>query len=171
MSSPIREKCLAVPNDSEPSVSKSQRKREALASQSLADEMVRLSPAELDTVPLSGELRDAVVAARFLTRSAYQRQIRYLGRLLREVDATPIRKAVDTLKAASHEDKARLRRLERWRERLLEEGDAAVKELVEIHPSADRQQLRQLVRNARREREEGRPPRTYRQLFRFLKGL
>jgi ribosome-associated protein len=171
MPSPIREKCLAVPNENDSSVSKSQRKRKALALQSLADEMVQLSAAELDTVPVSGELREAVVATRALTRSAYRRQIRYLGRLLRDIDVTPIRKAVDTLKAASHEDKARLRRLERWRERLLEEGDAAVKELVEIHPSADRQQLRQLVRNARREREEGRPPRTYRQLFRFLKDL
>lgn len=158
-------------NEGEIPLSKSQRKRDALALQALADELVRLSPAELEGVPLTDALREGVAAARNLERGAYRRQVRYLGRLLRDVDATPIRIAVDARRRASSEDKARLRRLERWRERLLEEGDPAVSELLAEHPGADAQQLRQLLRNARRERESGRPPRSYRQLFRFLREL
>lgn len=151
--------------------SKSQRKRDALALQALADELARLSPTELDAVPLPDALRDAVVAARELSRGAYRRQVRYLGRLLRDVDSSPIRSAVDARRGASHADKARLKRLERWRVRLVEEGDPAVAELLEEYPGADAQQLRQLLRNARKEHESGRPPRSYRQLFRFLREL
>jgi ribosome-associated protein len=158
-------------NDNETPQSKSQRKRDALALQALADELARLSPTELDAVPLPDALRDAVVAARELSRGAYRRQVRYLGRLLRDVDSSPIRSAVDARRGATHEDKARLKRLERWRERLVEEGDPAVAELLEEYPGADAQQLRQLLRNARKEHESCRPPRSYRQLFRFLREL
>lgn len=157
-------------DDSAP-LSKSQRKRDALALQALADELVRLSPAELDGVPLTGELRDAVTSARELSRGAYRRQVRYLARLLRDAQADPIRRAVESLRRTSHEDKALLRRLERWRERLMEEGDAALAELLDEYPGADAQQLRQLVRNAHRERTAGRPPRSFRQLFRYLREL
>ena len=157
--------------DDEAPQSKSQRKRDALALQALADELAQLSPTELDAVPLPDALRDAVVAARELSRGAYRRQVRYLGRLLRDIDSDPIRSAVDARRGATHEDKARLKRLERWRERLVEEGDPAVAELLEEYPGADPQQLRQLLRNARREHAGGRPPRSYRQLFRFLREL
>ena len=152
-------------------VSKSQRKRDALALQALADEMVRLSPTELASVPLPVKLRDGVTGARELSRGAYRRQVRYLGRLLRELDVAPIRSAVDAHRSTSHEDKARLKRLERWRERLMEEGDAAVAELLDEYAHADPQQLRQLLRNARKEHAAGRPPRSVRQLFRFLREL
>ena len=53
----------------------------------------------------------------------------------------------------------------------MEEGDAAVAELLHEYPGADPQQLRQCLRNARKEREAGRPPRSFRQLFRFLSEL
>ena len=152
-------------------LSKSQRKRDALALQALADELVRLSPSQLASVPLADDLRDAVTSARELSRGAYRRPVRYLGRLLRDTDVAPIRSAVDAHRSASHEDKARRKRLERWRERLMEEGDAAVAELLDEYPSADPQQLRQLLRNAHKEREAGRLPRSFRELFRFLREL
>ncbi len=160
-----------VIDDGDTPLSKSQRKRDALALQALADELVRLSPAQLESVPLPDDLRVAVRSARELSRGAYRRQVRYLGRLLRDTDAAPIRSAVDAHDGASHGDKARLKRLERWRERLMEEGDAAVAELLDEYAHADPQQLRQLVRNAHSERQTGRSPRSYRQLFRFLREL
>ena len=160
-----------VIDDGAAPLSKSQRKRDALALQALADELIRLSPSQLESVPLAEDLRAAVISGRDLSRGAYRRHVRYLGRLLRDMDITPIRNAVDAYRRASHEDKARLKRLERWRERLLEEGDAAVAELLEEFPGADPQQLRQLLRNARKEHEAGRTPRSFRQLFRFLREL
>lgn len=160
-----------VIDDGDAPLSKSQRKRDALALQALADELMRLSAAQLESVPLAEALRDAVISGRDLTRGAYRRQMRFLGRLLRDTDVAPIRSAVDAYRSASHEDKARLKRLERWRERLLDEGDAAVAELLEEFPGADPQRLRQLLRNARKEHEAGRTPRSFRQLFRFLREL
>ncbi len=158
-------------DDGDTPVSKSQRKRDALALQALADEMVRLSPTELASVPLPVDLRDGVTSARDLRRGAYRRQVRYLGRLLRDTDVAPIRNAVDAHRSTSHEDKARLKRLERWRQRLMEEGDAAVAELLDEYAHADPQQLRQLLRNSRKEHVAVRPPRSFRQLFRFLREL
>ncbi|TDJ18299.1 MAG: DUF615 domain-containing protein [Gammaproteobacteria bacterium] len=158
-------------DDGDTPVSKSQRKRDALALQALADEMVRLSPVELAGVPLPADLRDGVSSARALRRGAYQRQVRYLGRLLRDIDVAPIRSAVDAHRNTSHADKARLKRLERWRERLMEEGDGAVAELLDEYAHADAQQLRQLLRNARKEQAADRPPRSLRLLFRFLREL
>jgi ribosome-associated protein len=158
-------------DDADAPPSKSQRKRDALALQVLADELIRLSPSQLEGVPISEDMRDAVGGARELSRGAYRRQVRYLGRLLRDIDVAPIKSAVDALRSASHEDKARLKRLERWRERLMAEGDSAVAALLEEFPGADAQQLRQLLRNARKEHEAGRAPRSFRHLFRFLREL
>jgi len=152
-------------------LSKSQRKRDALALHGLAEALTRLADAQLEGIPLSAEVREAVLQARRLERGAYRRQIRYLGRLLRAGDAAPIRSAVDACARATHEDKARFKRLERWRERLLEEGDTAVTALLDEYPGADAQQLRQLLRKARRERAEGRAPRHFRELMRFLRTL
>jgi ribosome-associated protein len=158
-------------DDADPPPSKSQRKRDALALQALGEELIGLSPSQLEGVPLPDAVRDAVLGGRALARGAYRRQVRYLGRLLRETDVAPIIQALAAYRSASHADKARLKRIERWRERLMEEGDAAVAALLDTHPGADAQQLRQLLRNARKEQAAGRPPRSYRQLYRFLKAL
>jgi ribosome-associated protein len=160
-----------VIDDGDTPLSKSQRKRDALALQALGDELIRLSAAQLDSVPLAGDLRAAVISGRSLSRGAYRRHVRFLGGLLRDTDVACIKSAVDALHSASHEDKARIKRLERWRERLMEQGDRALAELLEEFPSADPQQLRQCLRNARKERQAGRPPRNYRLLFRFLREL
>jgi ribosome-associated protein len=162
---------MIIEDDDERAPSKSQRKRDARALQSLAEELIRLSAPQLEAVPLPDDIRHAVQGAGALKRGAYQRQVRYLGRLLRDTDVMPIRSAVDAHHSASHEDKARLKRLERWRERLMAEGDAAVTALLEEYPGADAQQLRQLIRKARREQQTGGAPRCYRLLFRFLREL
>ena len=162
---------LADEDDDQLEPSKSQRKRDARALQSLAAELVRLSASQLESVPLPEDIRDAVQGAGALKRGAYQRQIRYLGRLLRDTDVLPIRNAVDAQRSASHADKALQKRLERWRERLLAEGDAAVTALLEEYPGADAQRLRQLIRKARREQQAGEAPRSYRLLFRYLREL
>src|SRR5690606_30194453 len=82
-----------------------------------------------------------------------------------------IRDALDAGGEAAKQETALLHRAERWRERLLEGGDAALGELLGEHPRADRQKLRQLVRNARDERGRDKPPRAFRELFRELRDL
>jgi len=151
--------------------SKSARKREHRALQELGSELMTLSNVELGHIALSAELRQAVEAGRSMKKGARARHVRHLGNLLVREDAEPIRAAVDGLRRVNARDAARLHRLERWRERLLDDGDGALGALVDEYPGVDRQQLRALVRAAHEERAKGAPPRRFRELLRFLRAI
>lgn len=153
-------------------VSKSQLKRDAHALQSLGEELVKLPVAKLARIPLPESLGDAIDEARRIkSRGAHKRQLQYIGKMMRHIDIEPIRHALDTLKDNSRQETVRLHRLEQWRDRLLEEGDAALSELLSEQPQADRQHLRQLIRNALKERGQNRPPKAARELFRYLREM
>ena len=141
------------------------------ALQALGAALVELADAELDRIELPEELAAAVrEAKRIRSHEGRRRQLQYIGRLMREVDAEPIRAQLDALAGQSAAAAARHRRLEALRERLIGD-DGALTDYVASHAGADLQALRTLIRNARREQQEGRPPRAYRELFRLLKAL
>lgn len=152
--------------------SKSERKRESHALREMGERLTQLRKEQLARIPLSEPLREAVEEARHIRQpGARKRQLQFIGKLMRTVDAEPIREALEEMDLNSARGVARLHQAERWRERLLEEGDAALSALLEEHPGADRQQLRQLTRNAVREQRENRPPQSARALFRYLREL
>lgn len=152
-------------------VSKTRRKKEMHALQSLGEQLVELPAERLAGLDLPERLRDAIEEARRVpTFGGRRRQMQYIGRLMREVDPEPIRERLDALRGASARETALHHAAEQWRERLLE-GDAALTEFVSDHPGADLQALRALIRNARREREQQRPPRASRELFRTVRVL
>ncbi|MFO7594407.1 MAG: ribosome biogenesis factor YjgA [Pseudomonadota bacterium] len=153
-------------------VSKSQLKRESHALQELGEELVELPSAKLEKIPLPEELAEAVALARRIkARGGRKRQLQYIGKLMRKVDEEPIRQAMDLIKGESTRETARLHKLEQWRDRLLEEGDNALTELLGEYPAADRQHLRQLMRNAQQEKKQNKPPKSARELFRYLREL
>jgi ribosome-associated protein len=96
--------------------------------------------------------------------------MQYIGRLMRDIDPAPLREQLDALTGQSAAETARHKRLEALREKLLAD-DAALTDYVSTHAGADLQELRTLIRNARREQKEGKPPRAFRELFRRLKSL
>jgi ribosome-associated protein len=152
-------------------VSKTRRKQEMHELQALGAALVELPETQLEAMELGAELRQAVLAARRITsHEARRRQMQYIGRLMRDVDPAPIRARLEALEGSSAEATARHRRLEQLRERLLAD-DQALTGYVAAHPGADAQELRTLIRNARREQKEGRPPHAFRELFRMLKSL
>jgi ribosome-associated protein len=152
-------------------LSKTRRKQEMHELQALGAALVGLPEAQVRALELDEGLREAVLAAKRISRrEARRRQLQYIGRLMRELDPAPIRARLEALEGTSAEAAARHRRLEQLRERLLAD-DAALTDLVAAHPGADAQALRTLIRNARREQKEGRPPRAFRELFRALKSL
>ncbi len=152
--------------------SKSQLKREAAELQRLGEALVALSPARRAGVPMPDSLREAVeLAARIRQRGGRRRQLQYIGKLMRTIDTAPIRAALEAFERQGAEESARFHRLERWRDRLLEEGDAALEELLRLSPGADRQRLRALIRQARAERLRGGAPKAARALFRLLREL
>ncbi len=151
-------------------ISKSQLKRESHALTDLGKELVELPQNKLDKIPLDDTLLDAInLARRIRERGGRKRQIQFIGKLLRKTDAEPIIAAMEQLKNEHLKENARLHKLEQWRDRLIEEGDTALGELLTEHPDADRQQLRQLLRNAQREQKQNKPPKSARELFKYLR--
>ena len=139
--------------------------------QSLGAALVALPESQLNGLGLQSPLLDAVMEAKRITsHEAKRRQLQYVGRLMREVDPEPIRAALAAVEGSSAQAAAAHRRLEALRERLLAD-DAALTRFALEHPGADLQELRALIRNARREQKEGKPPRAFRELFRVLKAL
>jgi ribosome-associated protein len=151
-------------------VSKTKRKQEMHELQALGVALVALSESQLQDMSLESRLHEAVLAAKRITsHEARRRQMQYIGRLMRDADAEPIRARLAAVEGHSAQAAAHHRRLEAWRQRLMED-DEALTEFVAAHPGADLQELRALLRNARKEAKEGKPPRAYRELFRFLKN-
>jgi len=154
-----------------PPVSKTKRKQEMHELQALGVELVELSESQITDLELPERLRDAVLAAkRIKSHEGRRRQMQYIGRLMRDVDPAPIRELLDVLGGQSAQEAARHRRLEALREKLLA-NDEALTDYSAQHAGADLQELRTLIRNARREQKEGKPPRAFRELFRLLKSL
>ena len=149
--------------------SKTRKKKDMLALQSLGVELVELNDEQLMSMQLPESLLEAVQEARRLTRhEARRRQMQYIGRLMRDIDAAPIRDRLDAWKGQGREHTAQLHALERWRDELLA-GDPALARFLGEYPGADSQKLRALIRNARREQTQTLPPRSYRELFRALR--
>jgi ribosome-associated protein len=153
--------------------SRSQQRREALDILKLAETLAALSEAELSRIPLDDELREEVRRTRAVTSHiARKRQNQFLAKQIRKLDeeaVEAIRYALSVDREKAHRETAAMHRLETWRERLLGEGDEALAQFIADHPDADRQQLRQLVRNAIAERKANKPPHAYRELFRALR--
>ena len=151
--------------------SKTRKKKDMLALQDLGVELVELNEEQLASMQLPESLFDAVQEARRLTKhEARRRQMQYIGRLMRDIDAAPIRDRLDAWTGQGREHTAQLHSLERWREELLA-GDPALARFLSQYPGADSQKLRTLIRNARREQKETLPPRSYRELFRALREI
>jgi ribosome-associated protein len=152
-------------------VSKTRKKREMHELQALGAALAALPEGQLKAMGLDAALLEALLAAKRITsHEAKRRQMQYVGKLMRQVDAAPIRSRLAELEGHSAQANARHRRLEAWRERLVAD-DEALTEFAAAFPGADLQALRTLIRNARKEQKESKPPHAYRELFRVLKEI
>lgn len=149
---------------------KEQLKRETRALKALVRQLLDLPSSRLDDMPVDAGVREQIRAARKMERGALKRQIKYVVGLLRDSDTTAIERELQRLSQAQRQQVQRFHETERWRDELLNGDEALIDELVERF-AAERQRLRQLVRNARRERDGDRPPKAARLLFRYLNEL
>jgi ribosome-associated protein len=157
------------------SPSRSQQRREALEVLELARQLSELTPQQVSRLPVPDHLVPHIDETRRITSHvAHKRQLQYLAKQMRREDdetLEAIRDALDANGNAAREEAAMLHRAEAWRERLIADGDAALAELLDAWPHADRQHLRRLARNAHEERLKNKPPHAYRELFRALREL
>ncbi|NRQ42958.1 DUF615 domain-containing protein [Rheinheimera sp. YQF-2] len=158
--------------DEEEGKSKSQVKREMHELQKLGEELVALSGASRARVPLDDELRDALQLADKLSnkREALRRHIQFIGRLMRTRDLEPIEQALAILRNTNQAATRQFHKVEQWRDKLLANDDTLT-DFIAAYPEADVQQLRQLIRNAKKEQERQQPPKAYRELFQLIKPL
>ncbi|MEJ5076296.1 ribosome biogenesis factor YjgA [Erwinia sp. MYb535] len=152
-------------------VSKSEIKRDAEELKRLGAELVELGKNSLDKIPLDEDLRAAIELAHNIKKEGRRRQMQLIGKMLRSRDEEPIRTALDKLKNRHNQQVALFHKLEVLRDRLVEQGDDAVPEVLNLYPHADRQQLRAMIRNAQKEKATNKPPKAYRQIFQYLREL
>lgn len=157
------------------SPSRTQQRGEALEIRSLAEKLVALPAAQLARLPIPEELMPHIVETQRITSHiAHKRQLQFLAKQMRREEdevLEAIRDAMDEGGEAARRETALLHQAEQWRERLLADGDQALADLLDAFPTADRQKLRQLVRNAIDEKAKNKPPRAFRELFRELREL
>ena len=149
---------------------KTRLKRELAQIRSLIEDLLELGSKDLEKLNLSDKFMDELAVARKMRPSSGRnRQIKYLAKLLQSSGYEAVAQWLAARDEQHAAENRRFHALEQWRERLLHEGDSALQDYLEQHPAADRQQLRQLIRNARREREQGKPAGAGKKLFRLLR--
>jgi ribosome-associated protein len=152
--------------------SKTQLKKEMHELQSLGEALVGLPDNRVVDLPISERLRDAVAEyKRTKSFEGKRRQMQYIGKLMRKDDVEPIREAVAAMQLGRAKDSLALHEAERWRVELLASDDALTRWTTD-HPTSDLQQLRSLIRAARKDAAaapEQRSGRAYRELFQFIK--
>ena len=151
--------------------SKSQIKREMQALQDLGKRMLDLSNDQLATLPISDTLKTAIEESRRIRQNeAKRRHLQYIGKVIRqEDDPEELERQIDAFDAGSVEHTRRHHLAERWRDRMIAEGDSAVGEFLDYCTTADIQHLRNLARNARRDAQKEKPTGQSRKLFRYLR--
>lgn len=152
-------------------LSRTQKKQEARSVLQLGLELIALSPSILDQLDLPSDLREAIDLCQRLKIRARSRQKRLIAQLLRAEDHAAIRKKLDKHGDIRIGNVVNEKENERWRKRLIQEGDPALQDFMEAHPTADRQQIRTFVRRARQETANKNTQRAQRELLRVIRSV
>ena len=158
------------PDTSDLNPSKSQRKRDMKEIQEIGKQLAEIPEYLLEKINMDSELTNAVILARRLENNkSNARLFRFIGKLLSQMDLTEIKHFIDTYNLQKQTSNTAFHNLEKWRDRLVKDGDSVLDELLVEFPDLDRQHLRQLIRNAQKEELQQKPPASSRAIFRYLK--
>lgn len=149
-------------------------KKAAQAVTDLGDKLTELSEAKIRAFDFPEELTNAVLLLKRMDKGpAIKRQRAFVGKLLRKNEdlIVEIKEKFMEEELKAQQQNAHFHRLEKWRDRLVSEGDDALNEFMEAYPQADRTYLRQTIRNAQKEAEQNKPPKSARAIFKYLRGL
>ena len=153
-------------------ISKTQKKREAEALQDLGEKLVKLPKDQLAGIDMPEELLSAVRQAKAIkSHGALKRQMQFIGSIMRNIDPEPILEAIEDIEQGCYKKTMDFKETERWRDELIAGNKELIEELLVKYPSAERQQLSQLIRNAAKEKKDNKPPKAFRILFRYLRDI
>jgi len=147
---------------------KTQIKKEIRVLNELGKELIAMPDSAVKKVPLSDNMRIAIAEGKRFSRGALQRQLRRIAALMQEEDIEAIQLEIQRQKQPSKQQTAEFHQLEQWRDRLIAGDEKLLTELIDQFEMIDRQHIRQLVRNAKLEKQREKPPKSARSLFKYL---
>lgn len=160
----------AIKNNASDPRSKSEIKRETQAITQLGERLLSLTEQQLQQLNLSDmSLKAIIEGQKIKSHIGRKRQIKFIGKSLRNEDHQMIAQQLHFIDQHKMLKNKQFHELEQWRDRLITEGNNALSELLDKYPTLDRQQIRQLIRNAQQEIKKNKPPKNQRELFRFLR--
>lgn len=152
--------------------SKSQLKRESHHLTDVGEEILKLSQEDIRSLHLPDELDVAIhTALKIKSRSGLKRQRLYIGKLLRSIDSEAIEIQLRRIQHRHDTNTAHFKRLEKWRDSLIDNDKATLNEVISRYPEIDRQHINQLIRVAHQEKQNSKPPAASRKLFKYLREL
>lgn len=151
--------------------SKSEIKREMHELQDFAFKLVKLSKHQRSQIPFNDEIQDALVLADKIKNKpeALRRHVRFMAKVLLETDLEPIQQALDVLANKHQQGSAKHEKWTNLRDQLIDEGNSAIEALIAEYPSIERQRIRQLVRQANKEKQTEKPAKYHQALFNYIK--
>jgi ribosome-associated protein len=152
--------------------SKTERKKQMLALQKIGEILVLLPAPQLAKISLPSPLAEAVQTARELSdHEGRRRQLQYIGKLMRNVEVEPIEAAIRKIQLKDQLSVAKFQQIEKWRDKLIKEGDDTLQVFLQKYPQTDAQKLRQLQRNAQKEFKAEKSLGADTMLFRYLRDV
>lgn len=149
-------------------------KKAAQAVTDLGLQIAEMSEDQIKKLNLPQAFTDAVLLLKTMGKGpAIKRQKAFIGKMLRQDEPLiiQIKETLAEIDLKKKQQNAHFHKLEKWRDRLVSEGDEALAEFLGDYPQADRQQLRQWIRNAQKEQQQNKPPKSSREIFKYLKSL
>ena len=150
---------------------KTQLKREMKVLHELGRELVELAPSKFEKITLSERMHDAISSAKKMKKSALQRQLRFISSIMSEEDVDTIQLQLKQLALPHQQEVEAFHKIEEWRDQLIAGDNNLIEDIVTEFSTADRQYIRQLIRNANKEAQQNKPPKASRLLFKYLKEL
>ncbi len=152
--------------------SKSQLKRDSQHMIDVGEEILKLSREDRDSLNMNDELEQAIdTALKIKSRSGLKRQRLYIGKLLRSIDSEGIEVQLRKIQHRHDTNTAHFKRLEKWRDSLIDNDKATLNEVIAHFPDIDRQHINQLIRAAHQEKQQDKSPAASRKLFKYLREL
>ena len=152
--------------------SKSQVKRECHHLLDMGEAILKLKAEDRHSLNLPDDIEEAIVTAlKIKSRSGLKRQRQYIGKLLRSVDSEAIEARLKKIQHRHDTNTAQFKRLEKWRDNLIDNDKETINEVIARFPEIDRQHINQLIRAANQEQQRNKPPAAARKLFKYLHEL
>lgn len=153
-------------------ISRTSRKKDCEDVLELGESILALTKDELSQINMDEELQHAFEEGQRITsHGALKRQKHYIAKLMRSRDIEPLAAQLKLVLHKHDIHSAAFKRMEKWRDTVIADGDNGINAFMEEYPHADRHHMRQLVRNVANEQKKNKPPASFRAIFKYIREV